>query len=223
MNWSDIKFRARGYRSTGSGKFQVVSKENGVTICHGSYTLDVAKRVAREVYIDRLRRSVRSYNYDLEDGICYKNYYIVFDTGDIFSTEGTLLHPTPNNQGYYHLHINDHTEKLHRIIAMCFIPNPDNKPEVNHIDGNKFNNDVINLEWVTREENIQHAYLAGVMPTGEKHFKSKLSNRDVDFIRTHYIPRDPKYGARALSKRFGVAHGTICSVVNRRTWDGIFN
>ena len=52
---------------------------------------------------------------------------------------------------------------IHRILAIHYIPNPENKEQVNHIDGDKLNNNLDNLEWVTRSENTKHAYKLGLM------------------------------------------------------------
>lgn len=54
--------------------------------------------------------------------------------------------------------------RVHTEVARLHIPNPDNKPEVNHIDGDHYNNHVSNLEWVTHSENMKHAYITGICP-----------------------------------------------------------
>lgn len=69
--------------------------------------------------------------------------------------------------GYYFVQLSDINNKkfrecVHRIVARTFIPNPNNKPQVNHIDGDKLNNRLENLEWVTQSENMQHAYDIGL-------------------------------------------------------------
>lgn len=69
-----------------------------------------------------------------------------------------------NGKGYIMINLPENTRKLiHRLVAETFIPNPENKPQVNHIDGNKLNNRVDNLEWVTAKENVHHAIRTGLV------------------------------------------------------------
>lgn len=64
---------------------------------------------------------------------------------------------------------------IHRLVALHFLDNPDNKPEVNHIDGNTLNNDVSNLEWCTRAENVSHASKMGVYTKAQKYHTGKYN------------------------------------------------
>lgn len=76
--------------------------------------------------------------------------------------------------------------RVHRMVAEIFIPNPNNKPEVNHLDCNKLNTYYKNLEWSTRKENQDHAVLNGripVLPKGTKHWNNKLDETQVLTIR----------------------------------------
>lgn len=76
---------------------------------------------------------------------------------------------------------------VHRLVATAFILNPDNKKQVNHIDGNKLNNNVANLEWCTPHENTHHAIKNGLFseaPMGEKNGQSKLTKESVLYIKS---------------------------------------
>lgn len=110
--------------------------------------------------------------------------------------------------------------KIHKCVAEAFLPNPDNKPEVNHIDGDKTNNDINNLEWVTGSENVKHAFDIGIAHArkGEDNTTSKLTWNDVGFIRNCYKGYDKEFGARALGRRFNVCHSTIAAIVHKETW-----
>jgi hypothetical protein len=113
--------------------------------------------------------------------------------------------------------------KIHRLIAETFIPNPENKPFVNHIDGNKLNNKVENLEWCTSQENTIHAYKHGLIKilSGEDNPNSKLTADDVKWIREHYVPRSREFGTRALGRKFGVDHSNIIEVLKGKSYKNV--
>ncbi len=80
-----------------------------------------------------------------------------------------------------------HDKYIHRLIGKQFIPNPENKPQINHKDGDKLNNRLDNLEWVTDQENKQHAYGIGLKKRGEGNVLAKLSKKDVkNIIKLYY-------------------------------------
>ena len=106
-------------------------------------------------------------------------------------------------------------KKVHRIVAEAWIPNPEHKPEVNHIDANRLNNCVDNLEWVTRKENVKHAVNSNLMPSGENHPNSKLSNVDIESIRLSTEPQ------KQLAEKYGCSQGLISMIKNKLIWRGV--
>ncbi len=120
--------------------------------------------------------------------------YLVCDRGFIFSfVKNGYLDPSPNQYGYYAVTLwkngVSHQIKVHQIVAAAFIgPCPDGM-EVNHKDGNKLNNSVSNLEYVTKQENTQHAVETGLMHWGERSPHSKLTNQQAKEIRERYTTR----------------------------------
>lgn len=99
----------------------------------------------------------------------------VDDTGVVYGRFGRPLKPCDNGNGYkYVCYVDEHSKKtkhvyIHRIIAETFLSNPNMYEEVNHIDGNKANNSVSNLEWCSRAMNMNHAYQSGLkIPTDKQ-------------------------------------------------------
>lgn len=112
------------------------------------------------------------------------------------------------------------TLTVHRLVAKAFIPNHENKPQVNHIDGNKFNNHSGNLEWVTVSENNKHAFDTGLKKPklGEEHDNTKITKEIVIFIRENYKFRDKEFSTAALGRKFGLSQQHVSDIVNNRRW-----
>ncbi len=108
---------------------------------------------------------------------------------------------------------------VHRLVATTFIKNPENKEQVNHKDGNKRNNCVKNLEWVTRQENMNHAVGLGLHPTGERIGSSKLTATEVIKIRS--LAANGLLTNSEIGEMFGVARLTVSDAVRRITWKHI--
>ena len=106
------------------------------------------------------------------------------------------------------------TASVHRLVALAFIKNPFNKSQVNHKDGNKKNNKIINLEWATPKENTYHSRI--VLKNQTINPNSKLSFTIAGKIRSEYKPR--KISRNKLAKKYNVSKSTIDRVLSNKTW-----
>jgi hypothetical protein len=109
------------------------------------------------------------------------------------------------------------TKKIHRFVAKAFLPNPSCFTEVNHIDGNKTNNHVGNLEWVTKIQNEAHAYKVLGKGVGSKKPNSKLTEEKVIQIRSQKDFKTQKQ----LSIEFGVSESTVFHILKGTVWKHI--
>jgi len=109
--------------------------------------------------------------------------------------------------------------KIHRLLAQAFIPNPENKPFVNHKNGVKSDNRLENLEWVTGSENSAHA-LANklfIPKKGMSHYTTSLTNKDIIKIRS----LKGKMSHGEISKMYPITRESVRNIINRKTWKHI--
>lgn len=129
----------------------------------------------------------------------YEGFYEVSDCGNMRSLDRyagsrvgngkfingqNLNKPIDNKSGYRYVSLNKkgkgRSTRIHRIVALAFIPNPDKLPQVNHIDGDKSNNCVSNLEWCNNRENITHARI--LVGTASRCYGTYYSKKDKKWV-----------------------------------------
>lgn len=161
----------------------------------------------------------------------FEGRYFISSIGRVRSTspsarnrfKESILKPRIHN-GYYRvaLQLNGvrKEESVHRIVASSFISNPDLLPQVNHIDGNKLNNNHLNLEWVTAKNNILHANKLNLIKhaKGSSHSQAKLNDIDVIDIRLRFNNGETQH---SISLIYDISITTVHQIVRRKTWTHI--
>jgi len=136
-----------------------------------------------------------------------------------------ILKQILNTQGYFSLSLyygdgSSAVCKVHRVVCEAFLPNPENKPFVNHKNGIKTDNRLENLEWCTPKENVNHAFDTGLNTRpqhGEGNPNSKLTSQDVLDIRRLALTQKQS----ELAILYKVTPNAICDIINRKSWRNI--
>lgn len=149
--------------------------------------------------------------------------YTVSSTGIVLNTKsGKRLGLTTDKLGYRRVSITINGVRkamlVHRLVAMIYLPNPDNLPVVNHKDGNPYNNCVSNLEWCTHKHNSKHAVEIGAIKSGADNYQAKLTYLDALWVRANYVPRHRLLGVRGLARKYGTAPSVISDIINNKTY-----
>lgn len=142
-----------------------------------------------------------------------EEYEITRDGNVINKRNGHVLKGQPNSKGYLKVNLCGKQYFIHRLVAEKYIPNPNNLEQVNHINGNKIDNRVENLEWMSNLENRKHAIDNFLHLQGEDCSWAKLNWNKVDYIRSHMDVSN-----RVLADMFNVNTSAIRDVKNFKTW-----
>lgn len=142
---------------------------------------------------------------------------------------GRVHHPTKREDGYYIVRVgtsscDNKIPRIHRIVADTFITNPDPEhfTDVNHIDGDKSNNRVDNLEWCTRSDNLKHAYALGLhdKKVGEDSWAAKLTLEQAQYIYDHYETDGFHSNTKELCEQFGITGPTVRAIITGKDGNG---
>jgi len=172
----------------------------------------------------------------------YEGLYEVSDTGRVRSLDRVRISTSPIEKawikgaekalservGYYYVQLYKDgfckNYRVHRLVAIAFIQNPHKKAEVNHKDGDKLNNHLSNLEWMTRSENDLHAYRTGLrLPCdvhGIKNPNAKLNEKQVKVIK-HLKNIQPRMTQTEIGNIFNVTYTNIGDIWSGKRWGHI--
>lgn len=153
----------------------------------------------------------------------YERLYRLYIDGQVWSVRSGKFLKQEDNKGYKRVtfSINGKTKRyqVHRLVAIHFLPNPSSKPCVNHIDGDKYNNYIKNLEWCTHQENEIHSYSV----LGKINNNRKLSSEAINDIRLHAVKGfgNVKSGnIDEFASKYNVGRSTILNVLKNRYYVG---
>lgn len=162
----------------------------------------------------------------LKDSYIFPDNYLVGNYGSVYNKKtGRKRNPSTDKDGYFYLKLHNNGEekfmRLNRLVALTFINNPNNLPVVNHLDGDKKNNYVENLEWTTVKENAIHSYENGLQKgaKGSKHSRAKFTDNQI--IKVCEMLQSGVYTNLHISETTGVSVRTIQSVRSRYNWTHI--
>lgn len=145
------------------------------------------------------------------------NYYIS-NFGDVKNVKtGKILKHMISAKGYHSVEIASVKYSVHRLVAIEFIPNPENKPQVNHIDCNKSNNVVLNLEWCTNSENQLHA-IANNLKTIKKGIEVPNHKINDNIAIEIYKSTDSQ---RKIAKKYNISQRLVLNIKKRKAWNHI--
>lgn len=161
-----------------------------------------------------------------KDVPAYEGIYQVSNLGNIRSLkynntqEVKLLKLKLRYPGYLYVNLSKNNKQkkynVHRLVASAFIPNPNDKKEVNHINGKKTDNALINLEWATKKENEYHAMINNLKASHERHGGAKLTKIQVADIRE--INRAGLFTRKEIAEEYSVTPEMIGNIVNYKNW-----
>ena len=178
--------------------------------------------------------SLQGEEWEYVDG--FGKRYMISNFGRVLSTEkfvnnhtgkihkpNRILSQHSDSKGYKRTYLDMGDGKtrfipVHRLVAIAFVPNPLSKPQVNHIDGNKWNNNLSNLEWTTCKENIHHAKANNLRAKqyGEHNSSSKLTEKDV--LKIIELLQTQQYTGRQISKMFDVTDDYANAIRRKERW-----